>query len=456
MSQLPGNMKFLSTLFFATIAINLHAADVTFRLNMAGFDGFGTPEVNGTFNGWCGNCNAMSDPDGDGIWETTVDIPEGTIEYKFSFDNWSAQENLSFETTCVTGFENFTNRTLNVTGDVVLDPVCWGLCTDCMAPDEEIWVLDWSDEFEGNALDMDTWSHEFGSHGWGNNELQMYTSSSSNTEVSNGTLKITARQENVGGANYSSARIRTINKMEFLYGKVEARIKVPIGQGIWPAFWMLGANIESVSWPMCGEMDIMEHVNNEPLTNSAIHWHNSFGHTYDTKTAPFDASDWHVYGADWNEEGVTYILDGQPYFHFPFEAENNTEPIFTKPFFFLLNVAVGGNWPGSPDGSTQFPAVMEVDYVRIFQKSGLSADNSDRAPIRIFPVPTVDEVNVDFGTSNPEREIKVFNATGQMIDARRATGDRIRLDLSNQASGVYIVHIMDGDDETRSYKIVKD
>ncbi|MFN2424373.1 MAG: family 16 glycosylhydrolase [Cryomorphaceae bacterium] len=444
-------MKFLSALFFVTLVINSHAADVTFKLNMAGFEGFGTPEVNGTFNGWCGNCNAMSDPDGDGVWETTVDIPTGTIEYIFSFDNWSGQEELSYETDCVAG----PNRILNVTGDVELDPVCWSLCSNCLVPDEEIWALDWSDEFEGNSLDMDTWSHEFGSHGWGNNELQMYTSSPENTEVSDGTLKITARQENVGGASYSSSRIRTINKMEFLYGKVEARIKVPIGQGIWPAFWMLGANFEEDGWPFCGEIDVMEHVNNEPMTNSAIHWFDGEGHTYDTKTAPFDGSQWHVYGADWNEDGVTFILDDQPYFHFPFEDENNTAPIFTKPFFFLLNIAVGGNWPGSPDGTTQFPAVMEVDYVRIFQKSGLNTERSDQSHVRIFPVPTVDEVNVDFGTSNPEREIKVFNSSGQMIDARRAADDRIRLDLSGQAPGVYIIHIMTSDNDSRSFKIVK-
>lgn len=449
-------MKLFFAFTIAAFTLSLQAADVTFRLNMAGFGGFSTPEVNGTFNGWCGNCNAMSDPDGDGIWEVTVNIPPGPVEYKFSFDNWSGQEELSYETACVTGDGTFTNRFINVTGDAVLDPVCWSLCSDCLVPDEEIWALSWSDEFEGNALDMDTWSHEFGSHGWGNNELQMYTSSPNNTEVSNGTLKITARQESAGSANYTSARIRTIGKMEFLYGKVEARIKIPSGQGIWPAFWMLGANFEEVGWPLCGEIDVMEHVNTEPLANSAIHWFNGGGHTYETKTAPMDQSEWHVYGADWNEDGVTFILNDQPYFHFPFEEANNTAPIFTKPFFFLLNVAVGGNWPGNPDATTPFPAVMEVDYVRVFQKSGLSASEADEMSVRVFPVPTIDEVNLDFGSPDPERQVRVFNAAGKLIDARSAPGDRMRLNLSGQAPGVYIVHITTGKGRSRSYKIVKE
>ncbi len=448
-------MKFPAFLISFAFLFSAHAGNVTFKLNMAGFAGFETPEVNGTFNGWCGNCNAMSDPDGDNIWEVTVDIPDGPIQYKFSFDNWAGEEELSYETQCIATDGTFHNRTLNVSGDMVLDMVCWGLCSDCLVPDDDIWVLNWSEEFEGNALDTDTWSHEFGSHGWGNNELQMYTSSPNNLEVSNGTLKITAREENVGGADYTSARIRTLGKMEFLYGKIEARIKVPLGQGIWPAFWMMGANFEEVGWPHCGEMDVMEHVNNEPLTNSAIHWFNGFGHTYETKTAPLEAEEWNVYGADWDEEGVTYLINDQPYFHFPFSLNDNTQPIFTQPFFLLLNVAVGGNWPGSPDFTTAFPAVMEVDYIRIFEKSGLSAGTDDRPEIRLFPVPTTAVLNVEFGESIAERSIAIFDVNGRQVRSAKAPGSQVSLHVSNLSPGTYFLGVLTAGGEERRFKFMK-
>lgn len=449
-------MRYFTLLILIFLMCSARAGEVTFKLNMAGFSGFSVPEVNGTFNGWCGTCNAMSDPDGDNVWEVTVDIPDGPISYKFSFDNWAGQEELSYETSCVSGDGTFFNRFLNVSGDMELDPVCWGLCTDCLVPDEDIWVMDWSEEFDGDQLDTDTWSYEFGSHGWGNNELQMYTSSPNNLEVSNGTLKISARQENVGSANYSSARIRTLGKMEFLYGKIEARIKVPIGQGIWPAFWMMGANIDAVGWPHCGEMDVMEHVNNEPLTNSAIHWFNGGGHTYDTKVAPFEKTEWNVYAADWTEDGVTYLLNGQPYFHFPFEAGNNTAPIFTQPFFLLLNVAVGGNWPGSPDGTTEFPAVMEVDYIRIFQRSGLSAEADEDLPaVRLFPVPASDVLNVDFGKVLPGRQVRMIDAAGRTVTAAPAEGPVVSLPVSGLSSGVYFISVRTAEGSVRRYKFVK-
>lgn len=429
-------------------------AGITFRLNMSGYSGFTTPQVSGTFNNWCGNCNPMSDPDGDGIWEATINLPAGNIQYKFSFGNWAAQENLSNASGCVASDGQFTNRTLTVQGDAVLDLVCWGLCTDCLEPDAENWVISWSDEFDGAALDLDTWTHELGSSGWGNNELQNYTNSSNNLEVSNGSLKIIARSGGPGSNSYSSARIISNNKVEIQYGKIEARIKVPVGQGIWPAFWMLGANYESVGWPQCGEIDIMEHVNNEPLTNAAMHW-NQGGHTYRSSSVPFDATEFHLYGAIWNEEGVTFLLDDQPWWHFPFSQANNTAPIFQNPFFFLLNVAVGGNWPGNPNASTPFPATMEVDYIRVFEIQPLGQSRVDLSAIKIYPVPATDHFTISVGVHLGPWTYRIFDLEGREVLSGNAADGAEVIDTRNWKAGIYVVEVRNGG-SVRTVRVVRE
>jgi beta-glucanase (GH16 family) len=437
-------------LFLLAIPLNAYSVDVTFRLNMNGFEGFNTPEVNGTFNGWCGSCNAMSDPDEDGIWETTVNIPQGNIQYKFSFDNWSGQENLQ-SAYCANGSNN---RTFIVPESaLVLDVVCWGLCAGCLSPDESAWNLVWAEEFLGNSLNMDTWNFDLGDHGWGNNEWQNYTNSPLNHQVSAGSLKITARHQ--GGENYSSARITTRNKFEFQYGKVEARIKVPIGQGIWPAFWMLGANFQAVGWPQCGEIDIMEHVNNEPLTHAAKHW-NLPGHTYETSNMPFQVNEFHKYGLIWNEVGVTYLVNDRPFFYLPFSENDNTAAIFQKPFYFLLNVAVGGNWPGYPDGTATFPATMEVQNIRVYEPNTLSASANEAADLtRIYPLPAKDNLNIDFGDVSLGRQVFIFNTAGQMFHSAFANGHMLQIDTRSWSAGLYIVQVWNENGEISSYKIVK-
>jgi beta-glucanase (GH16 family) len=449
-------MKGIVGMVAVLMSVQSAAIDVTFKLNMQGFEGFNTPEVNGSFNNWCGSCNPMSDNDGDGIWETTIDLPPGNIQYKFSFDNWAGQENLSAASGCVSNDGTFSNRTLNVAPDVDPGIVCWGLCSDCIQVDEGEWSLSWSDEFNGTELDATVWTPEFGDHGWGNNELQNYTDSPDNLDVSNGRLTITAREEGAGSGNFTSARIITNDKMEFEYGKIEARIKVPIGQGIWPAFWMLGANFETVGWPHCGEIDIMEHVNNEPLTNSAVHWFNNFGHTYRTNSIPFVKDEFRLYGAIWDEEGVTFLLDDYPFYYFDFEAGNNSEPIFQRPFFFLLNVAVGGNWPGNPDVTTTFPASMEVDYVRVYTPAVLSNKETVLAdPIRLYPVPMKEVLNVDLGTENGEWTISMYDVQGKRVDAFHGREAFLTIDSSKLNAGVYFLVIDRADIGLRTYRVVK-
>ncbi|KAF9125914.1 hypothetical protein BGX30_000236 [Mortierella sp. GBA39] len=237
------------------------------------------------------------------------------------------------------------------------------------------WKLVWSDEFDGTALNRSNWTPEIGtgSGGWGNNELQYYTDRSQNLQVTGGNLVITARKESYGGMNYTSARIKTQNLKSFTYGKIEARIKLPSGQGLWPAFWMLGSNISTVGWPYSGETDIMERVNNNPFVNGTVHW-DAGGHAeYGRVSGNLDFSQYHVYSVEWDSKYIRWFVDGQQFNEFYIENGTGNTEEFQRPFFLLLNLAVGGNWPGAPNDSTPFPAQMLVDYVRVYQDNGQSS-----------------------------------------------------------------------------------
>ncbi|MBN2532738.1 MAG: family 16 glycosylhydrolase [Spirochaetales bacterium] len=227
------------------------------------------------------------------------------------------------------------------------------------------YVLVWSDEFE-NTIGPD-WVFETGNGdgGWGNNELEYYRQE--NAYISNGQLVIEAKQENYGGCNYTSARMKTQGKKSWCYGRIEARIKLPMGQGIWPAFWMLGDNITSVNWPACGEIDIMEHINNETQVHGTIHW-DSDGYVNYGNSTSVNAADYHVYSIEWDSSAIKWFVDGNQYSEANILNNINSTHEFHNNFFILLNCAVGGNWPGSPDSSTTFPGYMYVDYVRVWQQ----------------------------------------------------------------------------------------
>lgn len=239
------------------------------------------------------------------------------------------------------------------------------------SPSPDYKTLVWSDEFNGSSLDTSNWTCEIGTghNGWGNNELQYYTDRPENVRVSGGHLIITARRENYGGRNYTSARIKTQGKRNWTYGRIEARIKIPTGQGLWPAFWMLGESFSQVSWPYCGEIDIMEHINNESVTHGTIHWsdHNGNYAYYGGATRNLDFSQFHVYSIEWSPSSIKWFVDGNQFFEANIANGINGTDEFHKPFFIILNLAVGGNWPGSPNSSTPFPAEMLVDYVRVYQ-----------------------------------------------------------------------------------------
>jgi beta-glucanase (GH16 family) len=237
--------------------------------------------------------------------------------------------------------------------------------------------LVWSDEFDGTELSLENWKLETGNHGWGNNELQNYLSDG-NVRVSDGTLKIIAKREDVEGSRYTSARLNSTK--EFRYGKLEIRAKIPDyqGKGIWPALWMLGNDINTVGWPACGEIDIMEYVSYSPNeVHFSIHStaNNHVNGTQVTSGAvPLETieEEFHTYGVLWTDKYIKFYIDTEDNVQLNFmrPAISNIENWpFSKPFYFLMNIAVGGNW-GGLEGVDEgiFPAVMEVDYVRVYQK----------------------------------------------------------------------------------------
>ena len=237
------------------------------------------------------------------------------------------------------------------------------------------YTLVWSDEFSGNNLDPTVWNQEVGngSGGWGNNELEYYTNSLKNTFLSNGNLIIEARKEVISGFNYSSGRMTTQNKKNFKYGRIDIRAKLPVSKGMWPALWMLGANITSVGWPACGEIDIMELIGAYPSRVSAtLHWKNSAGAhaskgtNYNLSSGDF-SQQFHVYSAVWSQDIIKcYIDDNLCLTVTSADAGAGNYP-FNADQFFIFNVAVGGDWPGPPDATTLFPQRMFVDYIRVFQ-----------------------------------------------------------------------------------------
>jgi len=241
------------------------------------------------------------------------------------------------------------------------------------------WRLVWQDEFNGAAVDSNKWTAETGGSGWGNRELEYYTSRIDNAFQANGSLNIKAVKEQFKGPDnvtreYTSARLITKKTFATAYGRFEARIKVPQGQGIWPAFWLLGDDIDKVHWPRCGEIDIMENIGKEPgIIHGTIHGPGYSGaqgitSSYLLNNKKF-SDDFHVFAVEWEPNVIRFFCDDKNY-----KTVTNADLpagakwVYDHPFFILLNVAVGGNWPGNPDDTTQFPQVMQVDYVRVYQR----------------------------------------------------------------------------------------
>ena len=235
--------------------------------------------------------------------------------------------------------------------------------------------LVWQDEFDSEgAINSSFWTNEIGNSGWGNNELQYYTEGTNNAFQTGGNLIIEAREEGFNGAPYTSARLVTLNKYSFTHGRVDIRAKLPEGQGIWPALWMLGSNFQSIGWPACGEIDIMELVGHQASrVHGTAHWGNQGqGYsiyqtgTYNNPTGDNFSEEFHVFSLIWEPGVMRWYVDDNLY-HTITNADVNGNYPFDLDFFFIFNIAVGGNWPGYPDETTQFPQRMYVDYIRVFQ-----------------------------------------------------------------------------------------
>ncbi len=273
-------------------------------------------------------------------------------------------------------------------------------------PPAKEWTLVWSDEFngaDGSAPDSTKWTYDVGGKGWGNSELECYTNLAQNAQVKGGNLVITAMRQPAYACSdgttrdYTSARLKTQGLFSQAYGRFEARIKIPAGQGMWPAFWMLGNDITSSGWPKCGEIDIMENIGKEPGTaHVSLHAPGASAGTTDlttTYTLPDGqkfSDDFHVFAIEWEPEMIRFYVDDSFEAAFrktrggaDFPVHSTTDRpsvgklllwkpgspwVFDHPFFIILNLAVGGKWPDSPDSTTVFPQQMLVDYVRVYTK----------------------------------------------------------------------------------------
>ena len=316
------------------------------------------------------------------------------------------------------------------------------------------WQLAWSDEFnqaDGSSPASTNWNYELGGGGWGNGELENYTSRTNNVRIVGGQLVIEAKAESYGGNSYTSARLLTKGKWSWTYGRMEARIKIPRGQGIWPAFWMLGTNIDSVNWPTCGEIDIMENIgktSDQGTTHGTIHGpgYSGGGGLSGTFTLPGGAAladGFHVFAVEWTTNQIQWFVDTNLYFTAtPASLPGGSTWVFTQPQYLLLNVAVGGGWPGYPDGTTIFPQQMLVDYVRVYKY--------------VPPIPSAPTVPTGFTASAGSTKVylnwnAVANATGYNVKratssggayttvASHATNNFTDINLANCSSYFYIV-----------------
>lgn len=335
----------------ATLRVATEQVDRTLRIKVDGVD------VSGT----------LSVPDTGG-WQTWRDI---TSEFALTGGSHTIE----------VYFDN---------GLVNLNWIDLSLVDDTTDPGND-WALVWQDEFNGSQIDTAKWEHEVNASGGGNNELQYYTARGENSYVSNGTLKIVARRETYTGPegtrNYTSARLRTLNKGDWRNGRFEIRAKMPAGQGLWPAIWMLPTDWVYGGWAASGEIDIMEAVNLQAAGGNQVHgtlhyggeWPDNVHSGQGMTPATSVVNHFHTYTVEWEPGEIRWYVDGQ---HYQTQTEwwSSAAPYpapFNQRFHMILNVAVGGNWPGNPDGSSVFPQTMEVDYVRVYQRDEDSGSGND-------------------------------------------------------------------------------
>lgn len=334
-----------------------------------------------------------------------------------------------------------------------------GLLLAFTAASGQNWKLVWADEFDRDTLNTDKWSYmigdgtEYGIPGWGNNELQYYQEE--NVSVGDGVLTITAIRENVGTGQFTSGRIRTIEKGDWTYGRFEFRAKMPEGKGLWAAIWMLPTDENYGGWAASGEIDIMEYLGDDTTkVYGTIHYGGQWpdnehrGTSYVTDDTAFNNA-FHVFALEWEEGNLRWYVDGEEFQDFGTGMWYSTAAAFPAPFnrrfHLLINLAVGGNWPGSPDASTQFPQELVVDYVRVYQDGvyGLDQENSGQELNQNHPNPFDDVSEITFSLiSEEEVLLEVYDSTGRKV---KTLADR------SYAPGTHTVAVKAGDFETGIY-----
>lgn len=338
---------------------------------------------------------------------------------------------------------------------LILITLVW-FALNCFAQQD---TLVWSDEFEETGLpNSANWTYDLGTGGWGNNEIQNYTNKTQNVRQENGVLIIEALKS---GNSWTSARIITKNRYDFTYGRIVYRAKLPIGRGTWPALWMLGKNISSVGWPACGEIDVMEHVGKNPgVVQSALHTPSSNGNTINkgSKSISGFNTEFHLYEANWKSDRIEFRYDNTLVYTYKPSVLNSSTWPFSKPFFIIMNIAMGGNWGSDPQYETNGlkngidPALtsarMEIDYVRVYKPLSFTSinelpgekDQTNDNGIVIFPNPTegVFHVKLPEGTTSKGT---VSDSAGKVVLIFEAKSDTTNIDLSDFPKGMYYVSL---------------
>ena len=347
---------------------------------------------------------------------------------------------------------------------------CFVFCTlICSAAYGDEWQLVWSDEFDGESLDMNKWSFQLGDGsseglaGWGNNEAEYYQEA--NAVVRDGFLTITAKEEKVKGYDYTSARIRTKGKGDWTYCRVEIRARMPIGQGIWPAFWMMPTDNVYGGWAASGEMDMVEYLGHEPnKVHGTLHFGGKWpqnrykGKSYTLPSGDFH-SDFHTFAFDWEEGEIRWYVDNELYQTQGkgdwWSTGGDFPAPFDQNFYMIINMAVGGNWPGYPDATTQFPQELVLDYVRVYQRATGAEGKAAATPAQYsleqnYPNPFNSQTTIAFTLKEHQHALlEIFDAKGRkiqtLINSVLSPGmHRVMFDASNLASGLYFYKLIAG------------
>ena len=321
------------------------------------------------------------------------------------------------------------------------------------------YTLYWEDDFLTDGVPCSSnWSYEYGNgnNGWGNAEEQQYSTSLENVYVSDGTLKIKAKKT---GNIYTSGRIKTENKFEFTYGKIEFRAKLPSVAGTWPALWLLGENYQTAgnTWPRCGELDVMEQFSDKTKIQATTHWFNDpGGNNADYGGATYSntiASEFHVYGFEWTENFVRATFDGAQYYFMSTTDSDKTE--LHKDFFIIMNLALGGNKGAGAIDPNFTEDIMEIDYVKVYKKSGqLSNSSFDKLEVSVYPNPSRNNWHLNTN-GNAVKEAILFDVLGKTINTIKPNSSAFTISNIDLKPGIYLLSIRDFKGNSNVTKLVK-